>query len=83
MYVSAFLSGLVSVYVLALVIEATNVSLWWAGMLTGFLCWMGFAAATSHAHAVFGGRPLKLWTIDTGYNLVCFLVNGVLLALWR
>lgn len=53
------------------------------GALIGFVCWLGFAASTSYATATFSGKPKQLWFIDTAYNLVCFVIAGIILAVWR
>jgi hypothetical protein len=53
------------------------------GALIGFVCWLGFAASTSYATATFSGKPKPLWFIDTAYNLVCFVIAGIILAVWR
>ena len=46
------------------------------------LCWLAFAGATSYTTALFSARPKQLWLIDSGYNLVSFIVAGVIIALW-
>jgi len=53
------------------------------GALIGFVSWLGFAASTSYATATFSGKPKQLWFIDTAYNLVCFVIAGISLAVWR
>jgi hypothetical protein len=53
------------------------------GVLVAVLCWAGFAGATSFGSALFSGQPRGLWLINSAYNLVAFVVAGVILALWR
>ena len=53
------------------------------GAMFGFVCWLGFAAPTSYATAIFSGKPKQLWLIDTTYNLVSFMLAGLILAVWR
>ncbi len=53
------------------------------GAMVGILCWIGFAGSTSYANYLFGGRPRALWAIDAGYNLVCFVMAGLILGCWR
>jgi Protein of unknown function (DUF1761) len=53
------------------------------GAIIGFMCWLGFSASTSYATATFSGKPKQLWFIDTAYNLVCFVIAGIILAVWR
>jgi len=51
--------------------------------LDGALCWLRFAGATSYGTALFSGKRKALWLIDSGFNLVSFIVAGVILTLWR
>jgi len=32
--------------------------------------------------ALFNKKPFKLYAINTGYQLVCYLVMGTILAAW-
>lgn len=83
-YLIGFVSGLISCFVLALVIKYANCSGALDGAATGALCWLGFAATTSYNNQVnFIGRPAALWVIDSGYNLVSFAIAGAILAVWK
>ena len=53
------------------------------GALFGVACWLGFAAPTSYATAIFSGKPKQLWFIDSAYNLVSFVLAGAILGAWR
>jgi hypothetical protein len=53
------------------------------GALIGFMSWLGFAATSSYATALFSGKPKQLWLIDSSYNLVSFVLAGMILAVWR
>ena len=86
MYVSAFICGFVTALVMAMVLGhfAASVDLNAAhGALIGFMCWLGFAATSSYATALFSGKPKELWLIDSAYNLVSFVLAGIILAVWR
>ena len=83
MYLTVFLCGLVSAFVLAVVIEGFGATGAGAGATVGALCWLGFAAATSFGTSLFSFEPRKLWLINSAYNLVSFVIAGVILALWR
>ena len=80
---TAFLGELVTCYVLANVIGFNGSQTFLGGVLTGLFCWLGFAGATSHATYMFSGKPHKLWLIDSGNNLVAFMLAGGLLAVWK
>jgi hypothetical protein len=83
LFVYAFLCGLAISVGLAIVLRHFEPLTAGRGALVGLLCWLGFAAPTSFANAVFSLRPKGLWLIDSGYNLVSFLLAGVLLSVWR
>ena len=55
------------------------------GRAVGFaiLCWLGFAGATSYSTAMAGLKPRALWAIESGYNLVSFVIAAVILSAWR
>jgi hypothetical protein len=82
-YLSVFLCGLVTSWVMALVVGNFAPSGPVDGAKIGALCWLGFAGATSFGSALFGGKPKALWLIDSGFNLVAFIVSGLILAAWR
>lgn len=86
MYASAFLTGLIIAWAMAMVFVhiaddmQMNVG---HGALLGAMLWLGFAATTSYATALFSGKPRQLWLIDSAYNLVSFVLAGIILAVWR
>ena len=82
-YLLVFACGVLTAYAMALVVGnfATAGSL--DGAIIGALCWVGFAGATSFGTALFSGKPKALWLIDSGFNLVAFVIAGVILATWR
>ncbi len=86
LYVSAFVCSLLIAIVMAHImghmasvmpISAEH------GATFGFMAWLGFAAPTSYATAIFSGKPKQLWLIDTMYNLVSFILAGIILGAWR
>ena len=86
MYVSAFICGFVTAWVLAHILAHVASSMTLnagTGALVGFMCWLGFAATSSYATALFSGKPKQLWLIDSSYNLVSFVLAGMILAVWR
>ncbi len=86
MYVSAFICGFVTAWVMAHILAHVGTSLTLNavnGALIGFMCWLGFAATSSYATALFSGKPKQLWLIDSSYNLVSFVLAGMILAVWR
>jgi len=86
MYASAFITGLIIAWAMAMVFAhiANDAPMNAAhGALFGSLLWLGFAATTSYATALFSGKPRQLWLIDSAYNLVSFVLAGIILAVWR
>ena len=82
-YLFVFLCALATAWVMALVVGNFAPSSALDGALIGALCWLGFAGATSYGTALFSGKRKALWLIDSGFNLVSFIVAGVILTLWR
>src|SRR5919199_5046110 len=80
---AAFAVSLVTAYVLAHFVRFTGAETARAGMLTGFWLWLGFVVTTSLATVLFEGRPVGLYLINNGYQLVGLLGMGALLAVWR
>lgn len=83
MLLLAFLCGLLVSWTLAVILGHFDKVTPICGAMVGGLCWLGFAGATSYANALFSGKPKALWLIDSGYNLVCFLLAGLILGAWR
>jgi hypothetical protein len=83
MYFTVFLCGLVTAAVLAIVINNFGATTAVDGACIGALCWLGFAATTSFGSSLFSFQPAKLWLINSAYNLVSFVIAGVILAIWR
>ena len=52
------------------------------GAKIGFAVWLGFVTTVQLTGALFSRQPIKLYLINTGYQLVCFLSMGAILAVW-
>src|SRR5208337_576049 len=81
-YGLAFVASIVSAVVLAKIIDITSVNTILYGMKIGFAVWLGFVTTVQLTGALFGKQPTKLYVINTGYQLVCYLVMGGILAKW-
>ena len=44
--------------------------------------WLGFVTTVQLTGALFGKQPTKLYLINTGYQFVCYLTMGAILAKW-
>jgi len=83
LYLLAFLSGLLTAWAMAVVLNHFPPVTLGRAAAVGFLCWLGFAAPTSFATAIFSQTPKPLWLINSGYNLVSFVAAALLLGAWR
>lgn len=79
----AFVTSLVLVYVLAHFIQYTKATTAMAGIQTAFWLWLGFIVTTQAATVIFEQRPLGLYLINIGYQLVGCSLAGLILAVWR
>jgi hypothetical protein len=82
MYAGAMLASLASAFVLAKIIEITTVNAALYGMKVGFAVWIGFVTTVQFTAFLFERKPFKLYAINTGYQLTCYLAMGTILAVW-
>ena len=52
-------------------------------MLLGALVWLGFFATLGMTANLYSERPLSIYLIDAGYQLVYLVVMGIIIAAWR
>lgn len=79
----AFVTSLVLVYVLAHFVQYTKATTAIAGIQTAFWLWLGFIVTTQAATVIFELRPLGLYLLNIGYQLVGCALAGAILAIWR
>jgi len=82
-FLMAFLCGLAISYIMAIVINHFAPFSCIRGAMVGAMMWAGFAAPTSFATAIFSMTKKALWLINSTYDLVCFVVVGMILSVWR
>jgi uncharacterized protein DUF1761 len=82
LYGITFVVSLISAFVLAKIVDVTTVNSALYGMKIGFAVWLGFVTTVQLTSTLFKKRPIKLYLIDTGYQLVCYLAMGAILAKW-
>ncbi|MEA2166367.1 MAG: hypothetical protein QOK37_4494 [Thermoanaerobaculia bacterium] len=83
LFLMAFLCALVQSYILAIIINHFTPFSCVRGAMVGTICWVGFAAPTSFATAIFSMTKKQLWLINSAYNLVSFIAAGMILSVWR
>ena len=81
--VIAFATSLVLVYILAHFVQYTKATSVMGGIQTAFWLWLGFIATTQAATVIFEQRPLGLYLLNVGYQLVGCALAGAILAIWR
>lgn len=83
MYVQVFLCGLITAWVLAILLGFLPLWDMMRGLKLAIICWLGFTAVTSYGTALFSMKSKALWLIDTSFNLVSFILAAVILTVWR
>jgi hypothetical protein len=81
-YALTFVLSLIGAFVLAKIISGLTIATVPYGMKVGLAVWAGFVLPVQWTDQMFSRRPFKLLVINTGYQLVCFLVMGAILGRW-
>jgi len=82
-YLASLLAGFVSAFILALFLHEMRVQSIELGLLVGLHVWLGFVATVQLTGALFSKQSMKLFSINTGYQLVSYLVMSAILTAWR
>jgi hypothetical protein len=82
-YGGSFVAGLLSAFTLALILHGLRAEDLHFGIMASFHIWLGFVATVQFTGALFMKQSMKLFAINTGYQLVCYLVMGSILTLWK
>jgi len=53
------------------------------GLFAGFAAGLGWVAMSLGVIYLFEQRPLKLWLVNAGYQVLAYTVMGALLGVWR
>jgi hypothetical protein len=83
LFLMAFLCGLLTAYVEAIIINHFPPYTLARGAFVGTLVWVGFAAPSSFSTAIFSMTKKPLWFINSAYNWVSFVAAGIILSVWR
>ncbi len=81
-YGLSFVATLVTAFVLSQFISSTLTITVNEGLMVGFLGWLGFTATTLFTGVLFNEMPIKLFFINSGYQLASMLTMSVVLTLW-
>lgn len=85
MYVLSFVLSLLMAYVLFHIMTFSGSFYHYPKVMTGltsaFWIWLGFVMPVQATDVIFGGKPWKLFWINTGYQLASLLGMGVTIGL--
>lgn len=81
-YGITFVLCLVMAYVMDYFVHYTLSSTFMQGAKIGGLLWLGMVVTTAYQSVTFQDVKQGLYTMNMGYNLVCMLLMGGLLAVW-
>ena len=82
-YAGSFVASVISAFTLALIFHAMRLDSLHHGLMASFHIWLGFVATVQFTGALFAKQSMKLFAINTGYQLAYYLAMGAVLALWR
>jgi hypothetical protein len=82
-YVGSFVASFISAFTLGLILHGLHAEDLHFGLMAGFHIWLGFVATVQFTGALFMKQSMKLFAINTGYQLVCYLVMSAILTAWR
>ena len=82
-YAMSFVASILSAAVLGKIIVIASVHSALYGMKFGFAVWLGFVTTEQLTNTLFSRQPSRLYAINTGYQLVCYLAMGAILGVWR
>jgi hypothetical protein len=82
-YAMSLVASALAAAVLGKIIAIATVHSAMYGMKIGLAVWLGFVTTVQLTNALFSRQPTKLYMINTGYQLVCYVVMGAILGAWR
>ena len=74
---------IVMAYVVAVLLAWTGMAGWTRGVALGVLLWVGLAGAVALIANMFSDKPIRVFVIESAYQLVCLVVMGAILGTWR
>jgi len=82
-YGGSMVAALISAFTVGLFFRVLHVQDLHFGIAVSFHFWLGFVATVQFTSALFTKQSMKLFAINTAYQLVCYLAMGTILALWH
>lgn len=82
-YICAFIGALVQGYVLAYIAAGMKVHNVTGALMMGFFIWLGIAAVMRFNNVLFEKRPIKLFAVNSGFELAMLLAMSLIVSLWK
>jgi hypothetical protein len=82
-YAMSLIASALSAIVLGKIIAVANAASALSGMEIAFAVWLGFVTTVQLTNSLFMRQRAKLYAINTGYQLVCYVAMGAILGAWR
>jgi len=82
-YAMSLVASILSAIVLGKIIAVSGVTTPVDGLKIGMAVWLGFVTTVQFTNALFSRQRFKLYLINTGYQLVCYIAMGAILGAWR
>lgn len=82
-YAMSFVASILTAFVLGKLIAVAGAMTAVDGLKIGLVVWLGFVTTVQFTNALFSKQRNKLYMINTGYQLVCYVAMGAILGAWR
>ena len=82
MYLVPLVMAFISALVLAFLIEALGITVWWQGIGLGAILWTGIGATAGLTTSFFEDKKKGVWLLFALYQFVVFVVQGLVFAIW-
>jgi uncharacterized SAM-binding protein YcdF (DUF218 family) len=82
-YAMSTVVGILSAFVLGKLIAVAGSTTAVDGLKIGLVVWLGFVTTVQFTDSLFSHQRNKLYLINTGYQLVCYVAMGAILGAWR
>jgi len=82
-YGVSLIASIVSAFILGLLLHAMHAEGAQLGAVIGAHVWLGFVTTVQLTGVLFMKQSIKLYAINTGYQLVCYVVMGAILGAWK
>ena len=79
-FIGAIVGALILSYVLAVLIGYAGAKTAVDGAIIGLWALVGFVLTVGSTEVLFGAKPIKLYLLNNGYQLVAFIVTGAIIG---